>query len=992
MLSKKLLSALLCIVMVLALHVAHAQDRTVTGKVSDSKDGTPVSGASVQVKGTRVGTSTKADGTFSLSVSSSATTLVITSIGYETLEVSIEGKNFVEISFVSSLGTNLNEVVVTGYGTARKKDLTGSISSVKAKDFNKGVVTSPDQLIQGKVSGLQIINNSGQPGVAATIRIRGTSSIRSGNNPLIVVDGIPLSGRTPRPGNSLNNIGASPASNPLVFVNPSDIASIDVLKDASATAIYGSRGANGVIIITTKKPSSGQPTIDVNYTIGTGSIMKKLDVLSGDQYRQALTQYGLTTGDYGDNVNAFDQIIRKTLTHNISVSASGGNENARYRFSASALKDEGIIKQSDLTKYTVGFMGSFKFLDSKKLGLDVMLSTAQVNESVVPITNDAGFEGNLVAQALQWNPTHALIKPDGTYWIQPQFGASSINPLWFLKMYDDQVKSSFILASISPSYKFTNDLEYRMLYSLYQGDGRRYAMVGRQLLNIDRYKDRGLAYIGQGNERTQQFTHTLSYNKQLNSNLNLNAVIGYEYIKFQYTSSGEVAQDFEDIGIKYYDMIAYGSQSSRSVYNYRDPSNELQSFFARAAFNVKNKYLLTATLRADGSTKFGKDNRYGYFPSIGAAWNISNEDFMNSVNFVSNLKLRLGWGQTGNQEFPSGAAQTRFGVSGIGSLSQLNVANPALKWETSSTANVGLDFGILKSRVNFVIDYFSKKTKDVLFERDFPQPGASSAKQWINSPVTITNSGVEIGINADIIAKGDLGWTFGITSAFLKNNLEGLVGTYNTGALHGQGSTGAYVQKLASGYPINTYYLRIFQGIDKTTGQAIYEQDGDVSFFVNKSPNPKFLLGLSTNVQYKKWSLTANMNGAYGHYLYNNTAQSVVPITNLGTRNVAASLINTSVVENTSNPITSSTRFLEKGNYLKMSNLTISYNLGGFAKFIRSSTISLTGQNLFVLTDFTGFDPEVNVDKNIGGIPSLGIEYIPYPTARKFQLSLGLGF
>jgi TonB-dependent starch-binding outer membrane protein SusC len=987
--AQKLLSALFSVVFVCVVQVSFAQDRTITGKITDSKDGSPVSGASVQAKGSKAGTSTKADGTFSLSVASAVNTLVISSVGYDQQEVSIAGQSTIDISFVASAGSNLNEVVVTGYGTARKRDLTGSVTSVKAKDFNKGVVTSPDQLIQGKVPGLQIVNNSGQPGSAATIRIRGTSSVRSGNNPLIVVDGVPLSGRSARPGNSLNNIGASPASNPLVFVNPNEIASMDVLKDASATAIYGSRGANGVIIITTKRPSTGQPTIDVNYTIGTGSVMKKLETLSGDEYRQTLTQYGLTNGDYGSSVNAFDEITRKSTTHNLSISASGGNENARYRFSASALSDKGIIKQSELTKYTVGFMGNFKFLESKKLGLDVMLNTTQVNESVVPITNDAGFEGNLVGQALQWNPTHPLKNSDGTFIVQPQFGASSINPLWFLEMYDDQVKSAFILASVSPYYKFSSNLEYRMLYSLYQGDGRRFGMIGRGLLNIDRYKDRGIGYVGEGRERNQQFTHTLSYNKQLNSNLNLSAVVGYEYTKFEFSNSGQSAQDFVDIGIPYYNMMSYASQSSRSVFSVKDPTNELQSYFGRANINIKDKYLVTATIRADGSTKFGEDNKYGYFPAIGAAWNISNEDFMRNVKFIGDAKLRLGWGKTGNQEFPSGASQTRFGVSGVGSLTQFNVANPELKWETSTTFNIGADFSILKRRINITVDYFNKETSDVLFELDFPQPGASSAKQWRNLPVIIENSGVELAINSNIINKSSLIWNLNVNATFLKNLLTGLQGTYNTGALHGQGSTGAFVQKLASGYPLNVYYLRDFQGIDKTTGQSIYREDGDVSYY-GEDANPNTLIGITSELMYKKLSFVINMNGAMGHWLYNNTAQSVVPITNLGTRNVAKALVNASVREDLSNPITSSSRYLEKGDYLKMANMTLGYDLGKIAKFVKGSRISLTGQNLFVITKFTGFDPEVNVDKNIGGIPSNGIEYIPYPTARRFQLSLSL--
>jgi len=989
--AKTLLSAILCFVLAFSVQFAAAQDKTITGKVTDSKDGSPVAGASVQAKGSRAGTTTRGDGTFSLSVGSNVSVLVFSSVGYETQEVSVAGKTSVDVSFAPSAAANLNEVVVTGYGTARKKDLTGAVQSVKAKDFNKGVVTSPDQLIQGKVAGLQVTNNSGQPGGGATIRIRGASSVRSGNGPLFVVDGVPLEGGSGRPGIGLPNIGDSPGGNPLAFINPADIASIDVLKDASAAAIYGSRGSNGVVLITTKKGSGGDPQVEFGYSVGSAKILKQLDVLDGDEYRAALTKYGLTGGNYGSNVNAMDEILRTGVTHNVNLSLAGGNPNARYRFSTSALSENGIIKESGLNKYTIGFTGNFKFLDSKKMGLDVSINTAQVNEDVVPITRDAGFEGNLIGQALQWNPTHDLIKSDGTYWIQPQFGASSINPLWFLKMYEDRVNTSTIYGSLSPYYKFTNDLEYRFLYSINQSDGSRKTMVGRQMLNIDRYKDRGFAATGNNRVRTQQFTHTLSYNKNITPALSLNAVVGYEYMKFEFKSSSITAQDFNDIGIPYYNMLGFSSQSSRSISNYEAPTNELQSYFGRAAFSYNNKYLLTMTVRADGSTKFGENNKYGYFPSFSAAWNISNENFMKSVNFVQNLKFRVGWGQTGNQEFPSGASQTRFGVSGPGSITQQNVGNPDLKWETSTTFNAGLDFSLVKNRINLSVDYFNKETEDVLFEVDFPQPGASSAKQWQNFPAIITNKGVEVTLNSNIINKKDINWNFGINAAWLKNQIDGLNGTYNTGAISGQGSTNAFVQKLASGYPLNVYYLRHFEGIDKTTGQSIYTEDGDVSYY-GEDPNPNMLLGISTDVSYKKFSLGINMNGAFGHYIYNNTATSVVPITNLGTRNVVSTLINSDVKEDLSNPITTSDRYLEKGNYLKLANATLSYNLGKFVKFVRSSTISLTGQNLFVLTDFSGFDPEVNVDKNIGGIPSNGIEYIPYPTARRIIFSINFGF
>lgn len=679
--------------------------------------------------------------------------------------------------------------------------------------------------------------------------------------------------------------------------------------------------------------------------------------------------------------------MRTGVTQNVNVALSGGTENARQRVSLSYQNEKGIIKESQLKRYTVGYTGNFRFFENRKLGLDVNINTAQVAEDVVPVTNNAGFQGSLIGQALQWNPTHPFKKTDGTYWIEPQFGASSVNPLWMLEMYDDNVNTSQIWGYVAPYYKFTNDLEYKFQYGRNQSDGRRTAMIGRQLLNFNDVKNRGWASSAESRLLVEQFTHTLSYNKQINTNFSLNAVVGYEYLNFEYSNSGLTAQDFADIGIPYYNMFGYSTTSSRNLWHYEAPTNELQSMFARANLNIQNKYLLTATVRRDGSTKFGENNKYAIFPSFSAAWNVSNENFMQSVDFVKNLKLRLGWGQTGNQEFPSGAAQTRFGVSGPGSISQQNVGNPDLKWETSTTLNAGLDFMLLDNRITVTADYFNKKTEDVLFELDFPQPGASSAKQWKNLPATITNKGFELSVNANIIKKRELNWDFAVNATWLKNILEGLNGTYNTGGLSGQGSSGAYVQKLASGYPLNVFYTRIYQGIDKTTGQSIYVDDGDVSYY-DEDPNPKFLLGASTDLNYKKWSFTMNFTGAFGHYIFNETAMNVIPITNLGTRNVASSFINSDIREDLSNPITSSTRFLEKGNFLKCQNVKIGYSIGNISKFIKNATVGLTAQNLFVITDYTGFDPEVNVDKNIGGIPSVGIEYIPFPSARRYQLSI----
>ena len=984
---KNLLKSAAIIILLCISQLVMAQDRVVTGKVTDSKDGTPVIGATVQAKGTRTGTATKNDGTFSISVGSNVTTLVISSVGFATQEVSIEGKSSVEVSFVAS-GANLNEVVVTGYGTARRKDLTGSTASVREKDFNKGVYTAPDQLIQGKAAGVLVINNTGQPGGSTTVRIRGSSSIRSGNQPLFVVDGVPLSGGSARPGGNGADYG-NDGGNPLNFINPNDIASIEILKDASATAIYGSRGANGVILISTKRGKSGAPTVDVTASTSFSNVLKQLEVLNASEYRQALKDYSITGGDFGGNVDAFDAITRTAITQNYNVAVGGGTENGRYRISAGYLNQQGVVENSRLNKISASITSNFRFLESKKLGLDMNVIVTQADEKIPPISAFVGFTGNLISQALQWNPTHPLVKPGtDSAWIDPAVGSTTINPLAQLRYFDDKAKVNTIIASISPSYKITNDLEYKFLFSINRQVGVRKGMVNK-LLNVAGIETRGSAFIGNQEQTNTQITNTLNFTKQLTSDFNLNAVAGHEWLTYDTKGSGIRALDFANVGLAYYDIMQYSTQSSRSIFSFANPTTELQSFFARAIVNYKDKYLVTGTFRADGSTRFGENNKYGYFPSVGVAWNISHEDFLANNSFVSNLKLRLSWGQTGNQEFPSGASLSRFFASEQ-RFTQSNYGNPDLKWETSTTTNVGIDFSVFRDRLSGSVDYFYKKTTDVLFEQTIAQP-APSGRIWVNLDGYVLNKGVEIMLTGNLKRSKDITWNASTNLSFLKNNVSGLTGFYETGALRGQGFSNVFGQRVIAGQPLNVWYLGKFEGLDKSTGQSVYTGgDPSVNKFYVGSPNPKMLLGVSTDFSYKQFTATVNMNGTFGHYIYNNTAASVLGIGNLGTRNIAKALIGGDVKEATSNAPAPSTRNLEKGNYVKMTNATISYRIGNLGKSIRNLNISLTGQNLFVITNYTGFDPEVNTDGGANGIPSLGIEYIPYPSAR--SILLGISF
>ncbi|WP_276503828.1 SusC/RagA family TonB-linked outer membrane protein [Terrimonas pollutisoli] len=971
---------------------ALAQEKVVTGKVTDSKDGSPVIGASVQPKGSKTGTSTGADGTFRIAVPAGINTLVISSAEFERQELDITDKTSIDVSLVAA-SAGLSEVVVIGYGTARKKDLTGSVASVQAKDFNKGTYTSPDQLIQGKAAGVLVINNTGQPGGSTTVRIRGSSSIRSGNQPLFVLDGVPLSGGSARPGGQGRNIG-NDGGNPLNYINPNDIASIEILKDASATAIYGSRGANGVVIINTKRGKSGIPTVDVSASTGISNVLKKLEVLSAAEYRQALKDYSVTTGDFGGNVDAFDEISRTGLTQNYNVAVGGGTDNGRYRLSVGYLDQEGIIKTSELKKITANLTSSFKFLESKKLGLDINVLVTQTNEQIAPISAFVGFEGNLISQALQWNPTHPLIKPGtDSAWIQHGLGLTTVNPLATLDFFDDKAKVNTIIASISPSYKITRDLEYKFLYSVNRQVGNRKGQINR-VINEPGVEGHGAAFVRNQEQTNTQITNTLNFNKQITSDFNLNALLGHEWLIFDSKGSGMFGQDFPNNGLDYYDIMHVSSQSSRILFNFDDPTTELQSYFARAIVNYKDKYLLTGTFRADGSTKFGENNKYGYFPSVGLAWNITKEDFLAGNSFFNNLKLRLGWGKTGNQEFPSGASLNRVSIGQYNpsrqewGLEQVNYGNEDLKWETSATTNAGIDFTILDNRISGSIDYFYKKTTDVLFEQNLVYPAPQVGRIWINLDGYVLNKGVEITLNGTIMSRKDFNWNLGGNASFLKNTVKGLAGFYETGELRGQGFSNVRGQRLVANQPLNVWYLQKWEGLDKTTGKDILANGG--AKFYSGSPNPKMLLGLFTDLTYKKFSAALNFNGTFGHYLYNNTAATVVGIGNLGTRNIAKDLLGGDVQESRANAASPSTRFLEKGNYVKLANASIGYRVGDIGKNIRNLYISLTGQNLFVITKYNGFDPEVNTDGGFGGIPSLGIEYVPYPSARSFQLGINL--
>lgn len=970
--------------------------RQVTGKVLDGT-GSGLPGVTVIVPGTTNGTGTDGNGNFQLSVPATATKLSFSFVGYATQTVDITGRNTVNVTLKDDAQA-LGDVVVVGYGSVQKSDLTGAVSTVGTKEFNKGTFTSPDQLLQGRTSGVQITQNSGQPGGASTIRIRGNSAVTGTGQPLYVVDGVPLDGRSARPG--LNTaFGDSPDSNPLNFLNPADIESLTVLKDASATAIYGSRAAYGVVLITTKRGKVGDAKLDFGVSGGFSNIMRRIDVLNADQYRQALTYYGApATNDRGQSNDALGAILQTAPLQNYSAALSGGNENARYRLSVGYLDQKGIVKKTGFQKYSANFVTNVKFLESKRLGVDANITAAQTREQLAPITNNGDFRGSLIGQALQWNPTDSLYNDKG----RPvsRLGSSVINPVAQQEYYNDNSRVTTALASISPYYKFADWLEYRALFAANYSTGIRRTSID-QRLNVADYQQVGYAAVGTNELLTQQMTHTLNFNKKVTADLNVNALVGYEYTKFGYSGTslsgrGPVASNgtpigFGAYGLDYTNYLQYSNPSGRLISSFVDPVTELQSFFGRAILNYKDRYLLTATLRADGSTKFGDNNKYGYFPSLSAAWDISQESFLKAkYEALSQLKLRVGYGRTGNQEFPAGSARDQFVfLPNNGGISRTTNANADLKWQSDEQYNAGLDVALFNNRMTLTADYFYKRTTDLLYPNipGFPAAPGGSSVVWQNLQGNIVNKGVELLLGVTAVDGTRFGLTFNANATFVRNNVSGLPPTLiiQTGTLSGQGLSGVLAETIQNGQPLNGFYLPTYNGINPSTG--LYNDFTPASYVGN--PNPTTIAGLSTTARFAKLSLTANFNGVFGNKIYNNTFNSVLNVSQIRSgKNISLAEYQSGVKESLSNAVTPSTRYLESGNFVKLSNVTLSYALGDVAKVFKAASIYAIGQNLFVITKYRGFDPEVNTNKSSGVVPSAGIDYTGYPTARTFTFGI----
>ncbi|MEG2819982.1 MAG: SusC/RagA family TonB-linked outer membrane protein, partial [Muribaculaceae bacterium] len=885
-----------------------------------------------------------------------------------------------------------------GYGSVKKKDLTGAVSAVGEKDFNKGLVNNAAQLIQGRVSGVNITSNDGEPGGGVTIRVRGSNSIRSGQDPLYVVDGVPLdiSDDLQPKGASIAGVGSTGNKNPLNFLNPNDIASIDVLKDASATAIYGARGANGVIMVTTKKGQEGRSKVSYSGAISVSQLRKKYDVLSADQYRQLTKDKGLTLEDKGANTDWQDQIFRTAFSHNHNLSISGGIKNGTYRASLGYQNNEGIIKKSGMEKFTGRFAISQKFFNDR-LSLEASLLATRSNDQRAPLGQSGGYEGDLILTSLKLNPTFPIFNEDGSYF---QKSPDTRNPVAMIDLTNDKTRTDRILANLNGTFEIIKGLKYKLNIAFDETTASRKVTQNAKLIYMT---DKGTVDINNIEAGNFLIENYLTYDLIVKDIHKFNFLAGHSYQKFNNYNYGFHINGFEVDDIDYIYDFGFGSNKLISGES-NITKNEIQSFFGRVNYNLMGKYLLTVNLRSDGSTKFGANNKYGFFPSAALAWRMIDEKFISDLNVFSNLKLRLSWGITGNQEIPNKISQIKLGTTSgsildggtdvTPGITLTRTPNPNLKWERTEQLDLGIDFAFFHHRLSGTLDLYSKTTKDVLLQVNSIAP-APTTQVWSNVPgMKIINKGIEIGLNGVIVEERDWHFEMGANFSANKNEVRNLpMESITISNPSGPGITGFNAQVIKSGYPIGTLWGYNFLGFDEK-GHSVYEKDADGKNVEKCIGNaqPDFTLNFNTNLRWKNFDLGLFFNSVVGNDVYNNLANVIDNMSmfakgNNTTPGAAAS------GEALDNVLDYSSRYIESGSYLRLSSATIGYTLPmKNNKWVSNIRLNVTGNNLFVISGYSGYDPEVNASRTSNGVPSLGIGWTSYPQSRSFSFGVSVDF
>lgn len=962
-----------------------AQTRTIKGEVTDAQNGEALIGATVIVEGEKGGTVTDFDGNFSLQVSSSAKKIKVSYIGYIDKVLSISDNMKVKLESDSKA---LADVVVIGYGTARKSDLTGSVASVKSKDFNKGLVSSPEQLINGKVSGVQIMSNSGSASAGSTIRVRGGASLNASNDPLIVLDGVPLE----QGGISGNS------SNFLSMINPSDIESMTVLKDASSTAIYGSRASNGVIIITTKKGQQGAVKVNFNTTNSLQTRAQMVDMLSRDEFVNVINQYGTDNQKSllgTANTDWNDEVYRTAFGTDNNLSVSGSIDKwLPFRVSVGYYNQSGLVRKDNVERWTgnVVLTPSF-FQDHLKLTINAKGT----------LNNNSFNNGGAVWAAATFNPTIPVYSGNDKYGGYNEaldadgypVNAGVRNPRGLVDLYDSKSKVSRFIGSMDVDYKvhFLPDLKLHATVGAdyAKGDGTVYVPAyAAQSYN----KDESLGgsdykYGPQKNENRllTLYANYAKYFEDIKSNVDLTA--GYDYQYWKSTTP------------LYYTKSAAGT--NLSTVKASDYRHVMLSYYGRINYSFDGKYLLTATVRRDASSRFSKDTRWGTFPSVALGWTLTEEPWLKNQKVLSNLKLRASYGVTGQQEgignynylpvYTSSVTGAEAFING----QYINTYRPEayvsdLKWETTTSWNFGLDFGFLDGRIGGAIDFYTRKTKDLLASVP-TAAGTNFSKTILTNVGNVDSKGIEVSLNATPIQTKDWEWnlSYNFTWQNMKvKNLSLIKGGNQTNVKVGPSIDAYQFQVLSEGYEPYMFYV-YHQLYDSKTGKPIegayadLNNDGEINdadLYRYHSPAPKYIMGLSTSLRYKQLTLGMSFRANIDNYVYNGMGMSTGAFETVSYNNSQLNNLNTSFLKTgfkTRQYL--SDYYVENASFLKLDNLSLSYNVGKINKWA-SLTVSAMVQNVFTITGYSGTDPEV---------PN-GMDNSFYPRPRTYSVSLGLQF
>lgn len=994
---KRLLARPLALLLVLLLCMhAFPQSKVVTGKVTDSKDGSPLQGVTVAPKGSGVGTTTDEKGYFHLTVRSNVSILVISSVGFSAKEVSITGADLA-VS-LTAFNASLSEVIVVAYGTRRKGDLTGAVTSVTAKDFQKGSISSSEQLLQGKVAGLQITTGGGSAGGGSRIRIRGVASLNASNDPLIVVDGVPVES---------NNLAGS--ANFLNTINPDDIESMSVLKDASASALYGSRASNGVIIITTKKGSPGHVKYNFNTKLSLGSVAKYADVLSADQVRSIINADAAATGNNsyknllgGSSTDWQKVVLQDAPGFDNNISATGSIAHmVPFRLSFGYLNQAGILRTNTFDRYSTSLNLSPKFLDDH-LSVNVNLKASRT-------TNRFADEGAIGA-AVSFDPTQPVYAKNnygGFYeWLQPDtkpIDLATRNPLGLLDLRHNTSGVNRLIGNVQLDYKLHFFPDLHVLVNLGMDDAKGKGNDNIDSLSATNYKTHGKFTYYQQRKVNTLTGLSLFYTKEISAiNSKLDVLVTHEY------------QDF----ITYvYNYASYGERGKNDTvpgttptFATDKPEYRLESYLGRLNYTFANKYLLTASLRRDASSKFSPSTRVGYFPAFAAAWKLK-EEFFKGSDFISELKLRGGWGITGQQDFgnlypylpvysrSTSTAEYQFG-STFYSFLRPSAYDANIKWETTTTANLGLDFSLLNNRISGAIDVYQKKTKDLLSVIPVA-PGSNFDITLLTNVGNMESKGAEFTLNTTPIRTANLSWDFGFNITYNTSKITNLLKQPDPNfkgidvSAVGGGLTN-YIGKYAVGYA--PYVFNVYkQAYDPKTNKPIdglfedRNRDGqinDADRYFYKKPAPDVLLGINTQVSYKQWSVGLSAHGSFGNYMYNqfNSNNGVLraiknPLTFI--QNGASNYLQTQFTGNNTNEYLSD-YYIENASFVRLDNINVGYNAGKILRRKASLRVTANVQNVFTITKYKGLDPENANDS--------GLEYTIYYRPRVYTLGASIDF